>query len=276
MSEEQRNEDLRTLQKLELENLDVLISICKKYKLRYYLIGGTLIGVLRHHGFIPWDDDIDVGLPRPDYNRFVKIAQKEIPEFIDIKTMTSDPNYKCYFTRLINNKKKIYWDHGQYKAEIGIWMDVFPIDGLPDNPIIRKLHVFNVNAHKAIYKFSQINYVTTNKKRPFVERFLIKFAMVTHIGKLIDPDKSLKSLDRTLQKYDYEKQSWAWNFSGCYGKREQVPKIELGGSRFDVFEGREVSIPEAAESYLDHIYGEWRELPPEDKRVSHAVEFVEE
>ena len=275
MSEEQKNQDLKTLQELELENLDVLIEVCKKHNLRYYLIGGTLIGVLRHHGFIPWDDDIDVGLPRTDYNKFVKVVKKELPDFMDVRTMTSDPNYKCYFTRLINNKKKIYWDHGQYKAKIGVWMDVFPLDGLPNNLFIRKLHVFNVNAHKAIYKFSQINYVTTNKERPFIERFLIKFAMVTRIGKLINPDRSLHSLDRTLQKYDYEKQDWVWNFSGCYGEKEQVRKIELGGNRKDIFENRTVSIPEAAEDYLDHIYGNWRELPPVEKRISHAVEFVE-
>ena len=163
---EQNNQDLKTLQNLELEYLDILINICKKYNLRYYLIGGTLIGVLRHHGFIPWDDDIDVGLPRPDYNHFIKIAADELPHFMDIKTMTSDPNYKCYFTRLINNKKKIYWDHGQYKATIGVWTDVFPLDGLPDKLFMRKLHVFNVNLHKAIYKFSQMHYITTNKKRP--------------------------------------------------------------------------------------------------------------
>ena len=155
-------------------------------------------------------------------------------------------------------------------------MDVFPLDGLPNNKFMRKMHVLNVNFHKAIYKFSQIDYVTTNKERPFVERFLIKFAMITHIGKLINPEKSLKSLDRVLQKYDYEKQNWAWNFSGCYGKREQVPKIELGGNRKDIFESREVSIPEEAEAYLDHIYGNWRELPPVEKRVSHAVEFAED
>lgn len=273
---EQNNQDLKTLQNLELENLDILINICKKYNLRYYLIGGTLIGVLRHHGFIPWDDDIDVGLPRPDYNHFIKIAADELPHFMDIKTMTSDPNYKCYFTRLINNKKKIYWDHGQYKATIGVWTDVFPLDGLPDKLFMRKLHVFNVNLHKAIYKFSQMHYITTNKKRPFIERFLIKFAMVTHIGKLINPDKSLHSLDKTLQKYDYEKSNWVWNFSGCYGKKEIVPKIQLGGIRQDVFENRIVSIPEAAEAYLNNIYGNWKELPPPEKRTSHAVQFVKE
>ena len=276
MSDDQKDSDLKIIQKLELENLDVLISICSKYNLRYYLIGGSLIGVLRHKGFIPWDDDIDVGLPRTDYNEFVKVVANELPDYMAAKTMTSDPNYKCYYTRLINNKKKIYWDHGQYKAKIGIWMDVFPLDGLPNNTITRKMHVFNVNVHKAIYKFSQINYITTNKSRPFIERFLIKFAMVTHVGNFIDADKSLRSLDRILQKYDYDTQNWAWNFSGCYGKREQVPKIQLGGKRKGYFENREVSIPEEAEHYLDNIYGNWRELPPVEKRVSHAIEFVEE
>lgn len=268
--------NLKDLQTLELENLDTLIKICEKNNLRYYLIGGTLIGVLRHHGFIPWDDDIDVGLPRPDYNRFVKLVANELPDFMDVKTMTSDPNYKCYFTRLINNKQKIYWDHGQYTAKIGVWMDVFPLDGLPDNLLKRRLHVFNVNLHKAIYKFSQINYVTTNKKRPLKERFLIKFAMITQIGKLINPEKSLNSLDKVLQKPDYESTNWTWNFSGCYGKREIVPKLELGGKREAIFEGRRVSIPLKAEEYLEHIYGDWKKLPPSEKRASHPIIFVEE
>ena len=269
-------DNLKTLQNLELENLDVLIRVCEKYDLRYYLIGGSLIGVLRHQGFIPWDDDMDIGIPRPDYNRFVKLIKKELPDFMDVRTMTSDPNYNCYYTRIINNKRKIYWDHGQYKAKIGIWTDVFPLDGLPNNYVIRKLHVLNANIHKAIYKFSQINYVSTNKERPFVERFLIKFARITNIGKIIDPDKSLRRLDQILQKYDYEKQEWVFNFSCSYGSREQVPKIQLGGYRKGVFENREVSIPQAAEDYLTSIYGEWKELPPENKRISHTIEFVEE
>ena len=116
----EQSAQLKLLQEIELENLRMLMEICEKNHLRYYLIGGSLLGAMRHRGFIPWDDDIDVGLPRPDYNRFVQIAKDYLPAHMDIKTMTSDPNYKCYFTRLINNKKKIYWDHGQYTAVIGV------------------------------------------------------------------------------------------------------------------------------------------------------------
>ena len=273
----EQSAQLKLLQEIELENLRMLMEICEKNHLRYYLIGGSLLGAMRHRGFIPWDDDIDVGLPRPDYNRFVQIAKDYLPAHMDIKTMTSDPNYKCYFTRLINNKKKIYWDHGQYTAVIGVWMDVFPLDGLPDNPLLRKMQVFRVKLNKALYKFTQIDYVTTNRtNRPLSERVLIRFAQLTHIGRLMDADKRLKKLDQALQRYDYDASAYAWNFSGCYGKREIVPHIQLGGSRTAQFEGMQVSIPEAAEDYLTSIYGDYMKLPPEDQRRSHEVRFAEE
>ena len=273
----EQSAQLKLLQEIELENLRMLMEICEKNHLRYYLIGGSLLGAMRHGGFIPWDDDIDVGLPRPDYNRFVQIAKDYLPAHMDIKTMTSDPNYKCYFTRLINNKKKIYWDHGQYTAVIGVWMDVFPLDGLPENPLLRKLQVFRVKLNKALYKFTQIDYVSTNRtNRPFSERVLIRFAQITRIGRLMNADKRLKKLDRALQRYDYDTSAYAWNFSGCYGKREIVPHIQLGGSRTTEFEGMQASIPEAAEDYLTSIYGNYMKLPPEDQRKSHEVRFAEE
>ena len=273
----EQSAQLKLLQGIELENLRMLMEICEKNHLRYYLIGGSLLGAMRHKGFIPWDDDIDVGLPRPDYNRFVQIAKDYLPAHMDVKTMTSDPNYKCYFTRLINNKKKIYWDHGQYTAVIGVWMDVFPLDGLPGNPLLRKLQVFRVKLNKALYKFTQIDYVTTNRtNRPLSERVLIRFAQLTRIGKLMNADKRLKKLDRALQRYDYDTSAYAWNFSGCYGKREIVPHIQLGGSRTTEFEGMQASIPEAAEDYLTSIYGDYMTLPPEDQRKSHEVRFAEE
>ena len=273
----EQSAQLKLLQEIELENLRMLMEICEKNHLRYYLIGGSLLGAMRHKGFIPWDDDIDVGLPRPDYNRFVQIAKDYLPAHMDIKTMTSDPNYKCYFTRLINNKKKIYWDHGQYTAVIGVWMDVFPLDGLPENPLLRKLQVFRVKLNKALYKFTQIDYVSTNRtNRPISERVLIRFAQLTRIGKLMNADKRLKKLDRALQRYDYDTSAYAWNFSGCYGKREIVPHIQLGGSRTAEFEGLQASIPEAAQDYLTSIYGDYMKLPPEDQRKSHEVRFAEE
>ena len=222
--QENFNEDLKILQACELENFKLFKKICDDNNLRYYMIGGTLIGVVRHNGFIQWDDDIDIGLPRPDYNKFLEIAPKYLPEYMEIVTKSSDPNFKCYFTRMINNKKKIYWDQGGYKAKIGVWMDIFPIDGLPDNRILRKLQVFKVLWWKMLYKFTQIDYVMTNRERSKMEWLIIKFAQITHIGKILSAEKTLDKLDKQLQKYDFDKVNYAWNFSGGHGLKEIMPK----------------------------------------------------
>ena len=95
--QENFNEDLKILQACELENFKLFKKICDDNNLRYYMIGGTLIGVVRHNGFIPWDDDIDIGLPRPDYNKFLEIAPKYLPEYMEIVTKSSDPNFKMLF-----------------------------------------------------------------------------------------------------------------------------------------------------------------------------------
>lgn len=274
--QENFNEDLKILQACELENFKLFKKICDDNNLRYYMIGGTLIGVVRHNGFIPWDDDIDIGLPRPDYNKFLEIAPKYLPEYMEIVTKSSDPNFKCYFTRMINNKKKIYWDQRGYKAKIGVWMDIFPIDGLPDNRILRKLQVFKVLWWKMLYKFTQIDYVMTNRERSKMEWLIIKFAQITHIGKILSAEKTLDKLDKQLQKYDFDKVNYAWNFSGGHGLKEIMPKRLWDGKRTGLFEGLKVSIPENTEEHLSYIFGDYMTLPPENERVTHSIQFVED
>lgn len=270
-----QNLQLKKLQGLELENLKLFVKICEENNLRYYLIGGTLIGVIRHNGFIPWDDDIDVGMPRPDYNIFLNVVKEYLPDFMETKTKTSDPNYKCYFTRLINNKEKIYWEQGQYTAKIGVWMDIFPIDGLPNSKFQRKIQVLRVYWWKMLYKFTQIDYVTTNKNRSALEWALIKFAKITRIGKFLSADRTLDKIDSLLQKYDYDSCDYAWNYSGGHGLHEIMPKKLWGGKRKGMFEGMSVSIPEYSEEHLTYIFGDYMKLPPEEERVTHAIRFVE-
>lgn len=269
------DQQLKLLQDCELETFKLFKKICDENNIRYYMIGGTLIGVIRHQGFIPWDDDIDVGLPRSDYNRFLEVAPNYLPEYMDLKTKSSDPNFKCYFTRFINNKKKIYWDQGQYIAKIGIWMDVFPIDGLPNNKLLREIQVLKVYWWKMLYKFTQIDYIMTNRERSKMEWILIKFAQITRIGNFLSADGTLNMLDKQLQKYDFDKCNYAWNYSGGHGLKEIMPKRLWAGKRTGVFEGLEVSIPENTEEHLTYIFGDYMKVPPENERVTHAIRFVE-
>ena len=231
----EKNETLAKLQRIELKTLKQIARICEAENIRYFIIGGTLIGALRHKGFIPWDDDVDVGIPRDDYNRFVQVAKKYLPDNYEVRTMDSSRTYKCYYTRVVDNDMKILWDHGQYKAEIGVWTDVFPLDGLPSGKLRRKLHVFRLNAIKALYKFTQIDNVSTNLKRPFVERALIRFAMATRVGRLFNGDKLLQMLDRALQKYNFDRCEYMFNYSGCYrGPRDRTARLLRRGADGDL------------------------------------------
>ena len=271
------DEKIKILQKMELENLIFFKRICEENHLRYYLVGGTLIGVMRHQGFIPWDDDIDVAMPRPDYNKFLEIVSTYLPDNLEIKSKTSEPNFKCYFTRLINNKKKIYWNQGQYVASIGIWMDIFPVDGLPNNILLRYIHILGIYWYKMIYKFTQIDYVMTNKKRNVIETILIKFAKITRIGKLFSGEKVLDKIDKKLQKYDYEKSKYLWNYAGGHGLKEVMKRDWWGGKeRTGTFEGMTVMIPEKSEEHLTYLFGDYMKLPPENERYTHKIEFVED
>lgn len=275
MSCHKEDSNLKSLQKIEYENLKFFVKICEKHHLRYCMIGGSLIGVIRHQGFIPWDDDIDIGMPRKDYNKFLSIVSQYLPDYMETKTKTSNPNYKCYFTRLINNKRKIYWEQGQYTAKIGVWMDIFPLDGLPNNKFLRYLHVYSIYFCKMLYKFTQIDYVTTNKKRSKIEWLLIKFAKITKMGKLLSADKLLDKIDYKLQRYDYDKSTYAWNYSGGHGFKEIMPRTYWDGGRIGKFENINVSIPVEAERHLKYIFGDYMTLPPVEERVSHTINFVD-
>ncbi len=105
------DDSLKKLQKLELEMLLKIVDICEKNNITYYLFGGTLIGAVRHEGFIPWDDDIDLGMPRPDYEKFLEIAESELGENYDLLTPFKNPKYQFSFSKVIKLPCLHTWHH---------------------------------------------------------------------------------------------------------------------------------------------------------------------
>ena len=98
---------IKEIQKIDYEMVKEFVKICKKYKFKYYIIGGTLLGAIRHQGFIPWDDDMDIAMPREDFEQFLVCASKELPNNLELITFKNNKKYRYYLPRIINKKYEI-------------------------------------------------------------------------------------------------------------------------------------------------------------------------
>ena len=134
--------DIKEMQHIALDVLIYLDKVCSKYGLKYFIVDGTLLGAVRHKGFIPWDDDIDVGMPRPDFRRFEKIVEKELPEYLHYCSFKKTKGYNHYVPRITDSRVKVIDESASVDAEKEAWIDVFPLDGMPGNKYqIGRAHV---------------------------------------------------------------------------------------------------------------------------------------
>ena len=272
------NDDLRKIQLLELDILKEVKRICEKYKIEYFIIGGTLLGAIRHKGFIPWDDDIDVAIPRHDYDRFIDILAQELIAPMDYLYFEKDVEYREYSLKIINKNVVVYENKNDVeKSKTNLWIDILPIDGVPDNTAMFNLHKLRVYVWKALLSIKNIKTIK-NKKRNIFEQIIIKIAQIIPRHMLISQRWVMKKLDNTIRSYSYMDCINVGTFMGAYRFKEVVPK-ELFGKGTDIlFEGSEFKAPEKIDTYLKHMYGNYMELPPLDKRITHInrIEFVRE
>lgn len=275
----EKKTELKDVQKEALKILLAFRDICEKNGLNYYISGGTFLGAVRHGGFIPWDDDVDVAMPRKDFNRFLEIVEKELPEGYSINHFTRDHSSMYYVPKIENSKIQLISRIAREEKKIPLWIDIFPLDGLPDNPLIRKIHCFRLLCLRGEYKlafFDQlVNY--KNKNRPWYENAVISVAKKVNIGKLFDSYKVFCKLDKVLSRYDFYESTDIMNFMGSYKFRSIMNREEIykDGAVY-LFEGYEFNAPKEYDIYLKQIYGDYMKLPPEEKRNWHETEVVSE
>ncbi|CDZ24935.1 LICD protein family superfamily protein [[Clostridium] cellulosi] len=267
---------LRTLQLEELKILKVIIDICNRHNLRYCLIGGTLLGAVRHKGFIPWDDDIDIGMPRPDYEKFLQQAQKELKEPLAVKCFKFTPNYKYSFARVDTSEIQIETNSTNTKKIENLWVDIFPIDAMPNNKFLSFLHQKRLLFLRLMSKYSVFNEVVgqNKKNRPWYEKALIALGNKINPDRFMDYKKWYTKLDNAYKKYPYETADVVGNLCGVYKMHELVPKSYFEPFKTLEFEGMTVFVPNEYDKYLKHIYGDYMKLPPEDKREQHFAKII--
>ena len=137
-----------SINKIHEEDLKIFkefIKICDREKLTYYVIGGTFLGAIRHKGFIPWDDDMDIAMPRNDFNKFIEIANNLLPQNLELVSYKFNTNNRYYLPKIINKEIEIVEKRNEKNGKkINLFIDIFPIDGTPNNYFLRKIYYFKI------------------------------------------------------------------------------------------------------------------------------------
>lgn len=245
--------------KIELDMFEAFIQICENHGLNYYILGGTLLGGVRHKGFIPWDDDIDVGMMRDDYEKFIKFAKTELSDRFFLQTVETDEDYYYGITKIrANNTSAILyseWEQ-QFPFHQGIFFDIFPIDAVPDSEIMRKIHKFLVRLTNSIARSSAINLKLMTR---FSLLHKISFVFFRILLFFIKPITFAKWRDKIVTWYNDK------NTKKC-GFISQLYRIDNGiwdRSDFEEimeipFEYLVVKAPKNYDNILTHSYGDWR------------------
>ena len=276
------NNALKLVQEHEIFILREILKIIDKYKLRYYMLGGTLLGAVRHHGFIPWDDDIDIGIPRPDYEKFVEVIGDELKDPFAIHSLQSGLcEFSYYYVRIVDTRVKVLRKKAEKDVVLPIWVDVFPLDGVPEDERERKHWLKKARQLHKEFRISQFYYYyyTTNvwkEKNGSIKTLFRRFIGKTGLYRLLNTERVWEKLDRQLKMYDYDKARRIINFCGFWGDKEMFPKSVYGEGRLYPFEDLMLIGPVDYDYVLRQMYGDYMTPPEESKRHVHVSLVVEE
>lgn len=251
------------LQSKLLDMLKWFHSFCEEHNLRYYALGGTMLGAVRHKGFIPWDDDIDVGLPRADYNKLIELSDRIQSPYV-LETPHSEAKEFVYAYSKLYNTDTTLIEKGKSNIKRGIYLDVFPLDGLGNNEIDATKQ-FKRTAH--LVKKLAVRVSPIRKGRGFAKNCAV--ALSRCVPQFIINDKKLaQKLNRVAAEKDYDDNVFVGNLVCNYKLNNILRRDYFGTPTSYVFEDAEIYGAEDYEGYLSQVFGNWRKLPPEDQQVS--------
>lgn len=260
------SETLRKLQKKSLESLVYFDDFCKKHDLTYFMLGGCVIGAVRHDGFIPWDDDIDVIMPRRDWERMLRVwkAEEDESRFVMLKTdgksvFTGNP-----FATLVDTSVTLVKEN-QKDLDVprGVVTDIFPLDGCPDGKIARVLQYY----HAMMYSLFITEVVPTKHGKVIELGSKILLSLVPSRQKRT---KIWKKHERKLKCYPLKTHEFCTElYAGPYYMRKKYPAAAFSKAEYHDFEGMKVPLPCGYDAYLKTAFGDYMELPPEEQRVPH-------
>lgn len=244
---------------IQLDILNKFADYCEKSNLRYTLAYGTLIGSIRHKGYIPWDDDIDIAMPRPDYDRFIKNFNGKYENLLVYATEIN-PKFRYSFAKISNEKTKLI-ENSNLISNIGINIDVFPIDGILKEDLKRlKRQVF-------YKKMLLLKIIRVNKNRSFIKNIILT------LGKILLFWLPIKVINNKMiknsKKYSFEEQDFCCNISFGGIENKILPKDYFLEYIEHRFENRSFKVIKCYHEWLKSIYGDYMKFPPIEEQVTH-------
>lgn len=269
---EKRIVTLEEMHQLQLLMLDNFHEFCMRNGLRYSLGGGTLLGAVRHKGFIPWDNDADIMMPRPDYDRFVK-EYEGYCKYYKIQHQNNTKRYHLLFAKIYDCRTTLV----QPGLVNGVFIDVFAIDGLPDwNEIPKFYNRFCKLKYSLrfyyfpwrIISFKDANLATYTKR--FISNCKEICFKLLHFYRFVVPiKKRVREIDEMLHLYNFDTSNVAGCITGAYGKKEIMDAYVFKHYVEIDFAGRKYQAIAAHDAYLTQHYGDYMQLPIEEKRFGH-------
>lgn len=252
------------IKQIELDIFRKVIEICERHKLRYIVDYGSLIGIVRHGGFIPWDDDIDVSMPRPDYEKFRQAFEEEVPADSEFELRTGmRANIAIPYIQVVN-KNTVTLKKGRRDAFAqAVWVDVFPIDGAGnggrDLEKVYRKYWKKISASRKIF----------GRKKPFLNPLKRIRQYYWHVIRLSSLEKIISDAEQIMQTFDYDCSEKVFCYSTIYGTKEKNDK-KYYEKRIDMeFEGIPCKVPKEYDEKLKGIYGDYKILPDKNERKGH-------
>ena len=261
---------LRDAQMIMVDILEEVHKLCEKHGLKYFLDAGTLIGAVRHKGFIPWDDDVDIGMLREDFNKFLEIAKRELPKHLFLQTFETDEYYDVYPVPCkIRYNDTMFLEEGakeNYKMHNGVYIDIFPYDSLPKHNSIYKIQrALSFNILKSYKRLRDIPEKLSVKNK-------ITFSFYKLVVNMFPNRRRLKFFDFLVKWNDPKSEYMGYGVDTywseyVYKKSDYFDLVKLE------FEGKFFYAPKNYHSVLTQLYGDYMIMPKEEDRVWHEKEI---
>lgn len=259
---------LQECQQQLIQIATIFDQICQKHHIPYYMLGGTMLGAVRHKGFIPWDDDMDFGIPRPYFSKFISIAEQELPERYKLISNKNSQALKKGFVKIqIKGSKLIEKVFGEQDNNFynGIAIDIFPLDGINNSSLKSKIRI---KLAFLLLRIQEGRYCSLSIRKGFKK-------MIAFLIKRLPINDNILALriEKLIQSDDYTSSNQIANFYGHWKEKEIIDRHIFEETTFYSFENIQLQGVKQYDVYLTKLYQNYMELPPIEKQITHANQF---